>query len=34
MPVFILIPNFLSVDSQWQICLWYGLEIYQSFYQN
>lgn len=34
MPVFILIPNFLPVDSQWQICLWYRLEIYQSFYQN
>ncbi len=30
----ILIPNFLPVDSQWQICLWYRLEIYQSFYQN
>ena len=34
MPVYILIPNFLPVDFQWQICLWYRLEIYQSFYQN
>ena len=34
MPVITIIPNFLPVDSQWQICLWYGLEIYQSFYQN
>ena len=32
--VYILIPNFLPVDFQWQICLWYRLEIYQSFYQN
>lgn len=27
MPVYILIPNFLPVDFQWQICLWYRLEI-------